>query len=114
MVHRDVKPHNLMLTPEGQVKVLDFGLARLARRTSLRRITNVGEVMGTPDYMSPEQATDSSRVDIRTDVYSLGCTLFFLLTGRPPFPDGAVEDKLLAHLNRLPPPLKGVPAELER
>jgi WD40 repeat protein len=113
MVHRDVKPQNLMLTPEGQVKVLDFGLARLARRTSVQRITNVGEVMGTPDYISPEQATDSSRVDIRTDIYSLGCTLYFLIAGRPPFPDGSIEDKLLAHLNQLPPPLKGVPAALE-
>jgi WD40 repeat protein len=114
MVHRDVKPQNLMLTPAGQVKVLDFGLARLARRTNLRRLTEVGEVMGTPDYIAPEQATDSSRVDIRADVYSLGCTLFFLITGRPPFPDGSVEDKLHAHLRQPPPPLTGVPAPLAR
>src|SRR5262249_14420400 len=91
LVHRDVKPSNLILAaPGGVVKGLDLGRARL--RTSLAgdptvsALTREGSVMGTPDYLAPEQALDSSRVDIRADVYSLGCTLYHLLTASPPFP----------------------------
>ncbi len=127
LVHRDIKPHNLMLTPQGVVKVLDFGLARLAgeSRPSLpspadaaapagHLLTQMGMVMGTADYMAPEQATDPHAADIRADVYSLGCTLYYLLTGRPPFPEGTILDKLLAHGQRTPAPPSGVPAALVR
>lgn len=93
MVHRDIKPHNLMRTPQGQVKILDFGLARLGRDagpeeafTSKAKVLTAAEtVLGTPDYMAPEQAVDSHAADIRADIYSLGATLYFLLTGRAPF-----------------------------
>lgn len=124
MVHRDLKPQNLMLTRKGQVKILDFGLARLGRRSgpvqvadvSLPKLTAVGSVLGTPDYMAPEQASDSTRVDVRSDIYSLGCTLYFLLTGRPPFVGGSALDKMLAHVSDPVKPVtqfrQDVPAEL--
>jgi hypothetical protein len=105
MVHRDVKPHNLMLTPDGVVKILDFGLARLPHipdeaptgETAPATLTGTGTVMGTADYIAPEQAADPRAADIRADVYALGCTLFHLLTGGPPFPGGGVLDKLDRH-----------------
>lgn len=108
MVHRDVKPQNLMLTRQGQVKVLDFGLALLAKElsgTGGPRLTEFGTIMGTPDYIAPEQATDAYHADIRADIYSLGCTLFFLLTGRAPFEEGSATQKLQSHMDREPPRL---------
>jgi WD40 repeat protein len=126
MVHRDVKPANLMLTPDGRIKVLDFGLAHVIDSTEpdvptasettelapAAGLTRASTVLGTPDYMAPEQAADSRAVDVRTDVYALGCTLYFLLTGRPPFPEGSADAKLAFHRERTPPPLIGVPPEL--
>jgi serine/threonine protein kinase len=86
MVHRDIKPQNLMRTPRGQVKILDFGLARMAReRKCGRGLTQVGAFMGTPEFVAPEQANDAHTADTRADIYSLGCTLYCLLAGRPPF-----------------------------
>ena len=86
LVHRDIKPHNLLLTADGQtVKVLDMGLARLDPLPGDDRsatMTQEGAVMGTPDYIAPEQALDSHTVDIRADLYSLGCTFYYLLTGK--------------------------------
>src|SRR5262249_38108441 len=119
MVHRDIKPHNLMRTPQGQIKVLDFGLARLVSEvgppvaapteetapTTSRSLTHLGMVMGTADYMAPEQAADAHAADSRADIYSLGCTLYFLLTGQPPFPEGTMRDKLSAHRQDKPRPL---------
>jgi len=84
LVHRDIKPANLMLSRDGTVKILDLGLARLETRQMSRDLTRPGMAMGTVDYMAPEQWVDSSAVDIRADIYSLGCTLYFLLTGQPP------------------------------
>jgi serine/threonine protein kinase len=105
MVHRDIKPQNLMRTPRGTIKILDFGLARLARSPSEAEdagLTSAGCAMGTPDYIAPEQARDSRHADIRSDIYSLGCTLYFLLTGRVPFPGGTGLEKVVAHLQQTP------------
>lgn len=118
LVHRDVKPHNLMVTADGRVKVLDFGLARLlARPDSAGSVgTQAGALMGTPDYMPPEQARDAGTADSRADVYSLGCTLYHLLTGRPPFPGGTPIEKVARHLTEDVPALDaaalGLPAGL--
>jgi serine/threonine protein kinase len=84
ITHRDVKPSNLVLTEDGQVKLLDLGLARVSNERS-SEVTATGAIFGTPDYMSPEQWNDPKSLDHRTDIYSLGCTLYFLLTGQPPF-----------------------------
>jgi eukaryotic-like serine/threonine-protein kinase len=84
--HRDLKPSNLMLTPDGVVKILDLGMARLMDIDDPEeRLTSIGDVMGTPDYMAPEQWQDSSIVDIRGIIYSPGCTLYCLLPGASPF-----------------------------
>jgi WD40 repeat protein/tRNA A-37 threonylcarbamoyl transferase component Bud32 len=105
LVHRDIKPSNLMLTAGGQVKVLDFGLALLASETAAGGLTDTGVVMGTADYIAPEQAEDPHRAVIRADLYSLGCTLYFLLTGQPPFPEGNCMQKVMAHSQHTPRPL---------
>jgi formylglycine-generating enzyme required for sulfatase activity len=118
LVHRDVKPHNLMVTPDGRVKVLDFGLARVLARPAAAgaSATQAGMLMGTPDYVAPEQARDAGAVDGRADVYSLGCTLYHLLTGRPPFPGGTPVEKVARHLTVPVPALDaarlGLPAGL--
>src|SRR5260370_1398370 len=110
LVHRDVKPSNLMLTPSGQVKVLDLGLARLLNESvEGGQITSRGQFLGTIDYVAPEQCEDSHGVDIRADIYSLGCTLYHLLAGHPPFAAprySSVFQKLKAHAEALVPPMR--------
>ena len=116
MVHRDIKPHNLMRTPKGTIKILDFGLARFAsqQRTDEEEsgLTDEGATLGTPDYIAPEQARDAKRADIRADIYSLGCTLYYLLTGQPPFPSGTAMEKVLAHIEREPKPIQEIRNDL--
>lgn len=117
MVHRDIKPQNLMLTPDGQVKILDFGLARFFRETHTNpSLTDTGAVMGSPDFMAPEQAQESRRADIRADLYSLGCTFYFLVSGKVPFPEGSAMEKIMAHCQKTPVSLqelrRDLPAEL--
>jgi serine/threonine protein kinase len=117
MVHRDIKPQNLMLTPKGEVKILDFGLAKMAsERGQGKGLTASNSYMGTPDYSAPEQATDARTADIRADIYSLGCTLYALLAGHPPFQEDTPIKTILAHLETKPVPLPelrpDVPAEL--
>ncbi|MFL2871031.1 MAG: Hsp70 family protein [Pirellulaceae bacterium] len=97
MVHRDIKPSNFMLDGHGQVKLLDMGTARLGQKTD-EDLTKSGVIMGTVNYMSPEQAKDPHSVDLRTDVYSLGCTMFYMLTGRPVY-KGDMITTLMAHAN---------------
>jgi predicted Ser/Thr protein kinase len=107
MVHRDVKPQNLMLTPKGVVKILDFGLAKLAsERHRGQGLTGANVTMGTPEYIAPEQALDTANADIRADVYALGCTLFCLLAGRPPFVGEKPMPIILAQVNDPPPPVE--------
>jgi serine/threonine protein kinase len=118
MVHRDVKPANLLVDSGGVVKVLDMGLARVERLDgeSVTRKFNNHAVLGTADYLAPEQALNLHEVDPRADVYSLGATLYALLTGRPPFHDGSIGQKLMWHQTRDPEPVDklrpAVPAEL--
>jgi serine/threonine-protein kinase len=129
LVHRDIKPSNLMLagakrgtaaasaksdswnaSPPPSVKVLDLGLARFQHKADgrgLAPLTQDGQgMMGTPDYMAPEQALDLHAADTRADVYSLGCTLFYLLTGQPPFPGNTLAEKLMKHQQAEPPALE--------
>jgi serine/threonine-protein kinase len=108
LVHRDIKPSNLLLSSAGQIKLLDLGLARLPASADgvSSTMTETGTIIGTPDFLAPEQARHSHDVDIRADLYSLGCTFYFLLTGRPPFPDGTITEKLVQHQLEEPEPIE--------
>lgn len=123
MVHRDIKPSNLLVTQNESdglplVKILDFGLARFASETpDDGELTRSGQVLGTPDYIAPEQASNTRTADIRADIFSLGCALFEMLTGKLPFPGESVMEKLMARASRDAPPVRSlrpdVPLELE-
>jgi formylglycine-generating enzyme required for sulfatase activity/serine/threonine protein kinase len=101
MIHRDIKPGNLILFRQGKkgiVKILDFGLAKVTSEQRLdRTLTQEGQMLGTPDYIAPEQTLDAQKADIRADVYSLGCTLYHLLSGSPPFRGNSLYEVLQAH-----------------
>jgi serine/threonine protein kinase len=118
LVHRDIKPGNVLVDRAGCVKVLDMGLARFFNDEEDMLTRKYDEnVLGTADYLAPEQADDSHTVDIRADIYSLGGTFYFLLTGKTPFGDGSVPQKLMWHRTRQPKPLSAyrndVPAEVQ-
>ncbi len=103
LVHRDIKPGNILVDRNGIVKILDMGLARFFHDTDDILTKKYDEnVLGTADYLAPEQALDSHGVDIRADIYSLGATFYFILTGRPPFAEGTVAQKLIWHQTRQP------------
>jgi serine/threonine-protein kinase len=107
LIHRDVKPANLLLEKGGQIKILDLGLALFSRdrETSLTLLHNEN-VLGTADYLAPEQALSSHDVDSRADIYSLGCTLYYLLTGHPPFPEGTLAQRIAKHQTKMPPDIR--------
>ena len=102
VVHRDIKPANCLVDMTGTVKVLDMGLAKFAQDEQSLSAIHKDNVVGTADYLAPEQAINSSRVDSRADIYGLGGTLYFLLTGHPPFPDGTLTERLLKHQKEEP------------
>jgi WD40 repeat protein/serine/threonine protein kinase len=134
LVHRDIKPSNIMVTPPAAnlaedaagpaamltagavVKILDMGLARIAGAAdvseSVSTLTRAGTLMGTPDYMAPEQWEDAHTADIRADLYSLGCTLYFVLSGQVPFPGGSLVQKLDKHRSQAPVPVERLRPEV--
>ena len=105
LVHRDIKPANLLLARDGVVKILDLGLALMREETESLTVLYNEKVMGTADYLAPEQAVNSHEVDLRADIYSLGCTLYYLLTGHPPFPEGTLAQRIAMHQTRDPAPI---------
>ena len=104
IIHRDVKPENLLANDKGVVKLLDLGLALLDESSFNQPQSSINEdkILGTADYLAPEQAIDSHSVDARADIYSLGCTLYFCLTGHAPFPFGTIPQRLMAHQKETP------------
>jgi eukaryotic-like serine/threonine-protein kinase len=106
LIHRDIKPSNVMITPDGDVKLLDMGLARAL--TDDAGITRANTVLGTLDYASPEQLRDAAKADARSDLYSVGCTLYFALAGSAPFEGGDMINKIFKQRMEDPPPLEGV------
>jgi serine/threonine protein kinase len=107
LIHRDVKPANLLVNKDGVVKVLDLGLALFSEDTDASLTMEYNDkVLGTADYLPPEQAINSHKIDSRADMYGLGCTLYFLLTGHPPFPDGSIASRIIKHQNSMPPDIR--------
>lgn len=118
VIHRDVKPANLLIDPDGVVRLLDMGLALVgADDDESLTVANNENVLGTADYLAPEQALNSHDVDHRADIYGLGCTMYFLLTGQPPFNEGTLAQRIAKHQTEMPKPIRQVradcPGELE-
>src|SRR5205823_3416547 len=97
VVHRDIKPSNIIISPTGRAKLVDMGLARSMEPQNDAGLTHSGVTLGTFDYISPEQALEPREADVRSDIYSLGCTFYHVLTGRPPVPEGTATRKLHHH-----------------
>src|SRR5262249_44052034 len=106
IIHRDIKPANLILGPGQRVQILDMGLARIIEENSKSRtLTGLHTSMGTVDFMAPEQALDMKKADARSDVYSLGCTLYFLIRGEIMFAKAQSTQRMMAHQQQQPPSL---------
>jgi serine/threonine-protein kinase len=115
VTHRDIKPSNFLLTRHGRkvrVKLTDLGVARAVGETGDFRVTRAGTTVGTLDYLAPEQARDSALADVRSDIYSLGCTLYHMLAGQPPFPEGGLGERLFKHMQVDPPDVRVFNAEV--
>ena len=112
VVHRDIKPSNIILTLAGRLKIVDLGLARRDTTDSIGDLTVAGTTLGTFDYIAPEQARDPRTADTRSDIYSLGCTVYHMLTGHPPYPEGTALQKLLDHQGKSPPDARVVAPEV--
>jgi len=111
IVHRDIKPANLLLTSDGTLKILDLGLALVNEGRESLTLMHDEKVMGTADFLAPEQALNSHNVDARADIYSLGCTLYYLVTGQPPFAEGSIAQRIAMHQSRDPKPLRELRAD---
>lgn len=114
VIHRDIKPGNILIDRYGVAKILDMGLARFYHSDDDMLTLKYDEksVLGTADYVAPEQTVNSHEVDVRADIYSLGATFYFLLAGHPPFPDGTIAQKLISHQTRTPTPIRQLRAEV--
>ena len=111
LVHRDIKPSNLFLATDGTIKILDLGLARFVGADAKHSLTASHQILGTPDYMSPEQCRSAANVDIRSDIYSLGCALYRMIAGRAPFGGeeySSIANKLTGHLADAPHPIEEI------
>jgi len=110
LIHCDIKPSNLLLGPQGRVKILDMGLARLGKDEEEEgedlTESRENQILGSVDYLAPEQALESEEFDYRADIYALGCTFYFLLTGHPPFPEGTLHQRILKHQTQDPSPIE--------
>jgi serine/threonine protein kinase len=114
MIHRDIKPGNIMVDRQGTAKLLDMGLARFYRdeKDQLTLKYDDKNVLGTADYVAPEQTRDSRNIDIRADIYGMGATFYYILTGQPPFPEPSVAEKLIAHQTKKPRPIRELRPEV--
>ncbi len=110
MIHRDIKPGNIMIDRHGVAKLLDMGLARLYRdeQDQLTLKYDDKNVLGTADYVAPEQTRDGRNIDVRADIYGMGATFYYVLTGQPPFPEPTVAEKLIAHQSKKPKPIREI------